>query len=390
MTHSDSLLARLGLEDVYLDDEHRALRATLRRFVAKEIVPKADQWEEDRRLPREFFELMGSLGLLDISFPGEVGGGGGGVRGAVVLSEELGRSTYGGVATSVTAHSDMSALHLVRAGTEQQIERYLPGIRSGRLICGLGVTEPDASSDLSNLSTSARREGDSYVLNGRKTFITNANIADLFFVVARTGDNGRHGLSLFVVERGMPGLSNGRTFEKTGWRSSDLGELVFTDCIVPAECRLGEEGAGFGLMMQGLDHERICLVAQSIGLAHAALDSTLEWVRVREVYGRPLWSLQAIRHELAAFTARLAGAITLLYHAAQQIDAGNSSRAYAALLKADVPTLVNELTYQCVQFTGGAGFVEGSAIERISRDARFLAIGGGSTEVMRDEVARAM
>lgn len=392
MRDDNRVLGSLGLDETFLDEEHRALRDVLRALVRDYVVPRAPAWEEELRVPAEAFARLGELNLLGLSFPADHGGGGAGTRGAVVFNEELARSTFGGVAASVSAHTDFSALHLSRAGDAEQRGRFLPGVLSGERICALGVTEPDVSSDLSRLAVRARRDGDSYVLDGRKTFITNANTADLFFVVARTGDAGslRHGLSLFVVERGTPGLSNGRVFEKSGWRSSDTGELVFDGCRIPARNRLGAEGEGFRWMMAGLDHERICLAAQAVGLGEAALERTAAWVRRRAAYGGTLWDLQAVRHELARLTARLAAAKTLLYHAAARADAGEDPRTHAAVLKATVPELVNELSYKCVQFHGGAGFVTGGDVERIARDARFLAIGGGSTEVMLDEIARLM
>lgn len=269
-------LDELALDSTFLAEEHRALRAALRTVIAAEIVPNADQWELDRRVPAETFRRLGCVGLLGLSFPNEMGGGAAGVRGAVVLNEEFGRSTYGGVAASVTTHSDMSSLHLARVGTPEQIARWAPGVIAGTTITGLGVTEPEASSDLTRLAVRARRDGDVYVLDGIKTFITHANIGDLFFVVARTGEPGRNGLSLLAVERGTPGFANGRVFHKTGWRSADTGELVFSDCRIPVENRLGDEGDGVRLLMASLDHERICLVAKSIGLGEATLAYTLE------------------------------------------------------------------------------------------------------------------
>ena len=383
-------IGELDLDGTFLEEEHRALRATLRSFVATEVLPYADQWELDRRVPDTTFRGMGELGLLGLSFPDAMGGGGAGVRGAVVLSEELGRSTYGGVATSITAHSDMSSLHLVRAGDPEQVARWVPGVIAGETITGLGVTEPDASSDLTRLAVRARRDGDEYVLDGTKTFITHANIGSLFLVVARTGGPGRHGLSLFAVERGTPGLTNGRVFRKTGWHSADTGELIFSESRVPAANLLGEEGAGFSLMMAGLDHERICLVAQAVGLGEAALETTLTWARARPAYGGVLWDKQVVRHRIAQLAVRLAAAKTMLYQAAARIDAGASSRGHGAVLKSFVPSLVDEIAYSCVQFHGGVGFVQEGPVERIARDARFLAIGGGSTEVMLDEVARSL
>lgn len=387
---SNRVLDGLDLDATFLAEEHRDLRAMVRRFVAAEIVPHAPAWEAARRIPPAAWRKLGDAGLLGLAFPAELGGGGAGMRGTLVLNEELGRSTYGGVATSVTTHADFASLHLARAGTAEQVGRLLPGILSGATVAALAVTEPAASSDLTNLAVRADRDADGYVLNGTKTFITHANIAGVFFVVARTGGPGRHGLSLFAVERGTPGLANGRTFHKAGWHASDTGELVLTDCRVPASARLGAEGEGFALMMAGLDRERIGLSAQAVGLGEAALAETLAWVRGRPAYGGTLWDKQAVRHRLAALTTRLAAAKTLLYHACARIDAGASGRTHAATLKALVPGLVNELAYSCAQFLGGAGFVQEGPVERIARDARFLAIGGGSTEVMLDEVARLM
>lgn len=381
-------LDELDVDHVFLDEEHRALRETVRRTVASEVLPHADGWELERRVPDATFESFGSRGLLGLTFPEALGGGGAGVRGAVVLGEELGRSTYGGVATSLTSHSDMSSLHLARAATAAQQERWLPDVLAGRCITGLAVTERGVSSDLTRLTLRARRDGDDYVLDGTKTFITHANIGDLFFVVARTGEPGRHGLSLFAVERTTPGLSNGRVFRKTGWRSSDTGELVFEACRVPAANRLGAEGAGFAQMMAGLDHERMLMAAQAVGLGQAALVHTLGWLRERPAYGGVLWDKQVVRHRIAELSVRLAAARTLLYQAAERIDAGAEGRLLAAMLKSVVPGLVNEIAGACAQLSGGAGFVEEGPVERIVRDARFLAVGGGSTEVMLDEVAR--
>ncbi|MFV2018428.1 acyl-CoA dehydrogenase family protein [Micromonospora sp. LOL_023] len=388
MTGDNRILAGLALDATFLAEEHRALRTLARQVVARDIVPAAPDWERQRRVPPAAFARLGELGLLGLSFPPELGGGGAGVRGAVVFNEELARSTFGGVASSVGTHTDFSALHLARAGTAGQIDRWLPGILAGRTVAALAVTEPDASSDLTRLAVRARRDGDSYLLDGTKTFITNANIAGIFFVVARTGGPGRHGLSLFAVERDTPGLANGRTFGKSGWHSSDTGELVLTGCRVPAYARIGAEGDGFALMMAGLDHERLCLAAQVVGLAEAALAAVLASVRLRPAYGGVLWDKQAIRHRVADLVGRLAAGKTLLYHAATQADRGADTRAYAAVLKSQLPELANEIAYSAVQFLGGAGFVQDGPVERIARDVRFLAIGGGSTEVMRDEVAR--
>ena len=380
----------LDFDAMFLSEEHRMLRAQLRRFVTNEIVAAAPAWEKARRLPASLFAQLGELGFLGLTFPEEFGGSGLDTLAAVVLSEELARSGFGGVPSSITVQTDYSASHLVRFGNAEQRARFLPDIIAGRRICALGITEPGASSDLTRLITSARRDGDRFILNGRKTFITNANIADVFFVVARTDPEakGAKGFSLFVVERGTPGFSNGSTFEKAGWHCSDTGELVFENCAVPAANLIGEEGRGFYQAIAGLQHERLCLAAQAAAFAELALGETLAWLRDRPGYGRTLWDMQSLRHEIARFAAELAAGKSLLYVTAAKQGRGEDITVEACMLKAMLPELANRIIYKCVQFHGGAGFVEGSVIERLARDARFLAIGGGSTEVMLDEIAK--
>lgn len=380
----------LGLDEHVLSEDHRLLRQQIQAFVREEIVPYAPQWEKDGRVPSSTFLKLGEAGMLSIAFPAADGGLGMDTLASVILNEELGRTGFGGLTASITVHTDMTALHLVRAGNAEQRQRFLPDILAGRRICGLGVTEPRGGSDLTRLATTARREGDHYVLNGGKLFITNANFADLFFVVAKTDPDakGGSGFSLFIVERGMPGFSNGQRFEKTGWHSSDTGELRFEDVRVPVANLIGEEGRGFYYMMAGLDHERICAAAQAIGLADAAMDHTLEWVQQRQAYGKTLWDLQVIRHEMAKLATELLSVRNLVYTVAQKAARGERLQLEGSMLKAYVPEFVNRLTYKCVQFHGGMGYMSETPVERISRDARILAIGGGASEVMYDEVAK--
>jgi len=376
--------------DRTLPEEHRLLRQALRRFVEAEIVPAADAWEEAREIPRAVFERLGELGFLGLGFPSEYGGGGLDAVASIVLNEELARSTHLGLAASIGVHSDMTALHLVRVGTDAQRWKYLPDILAGRAICALGVTEPGGSSDLLRMKTSAVKYGDEYVLNGRKMFITNANQADLFFVIARTDEHakGAKGFTLFLVERGFPGFSNGQKFEKTGLAASDLGELLFEDCRVPAENVLGEVGLGFGTMLAGVEHERLCLSAQAVGAAEKAIELTLEWLRGRAAYGKTLWDLQAVRHEVSRLACELAAAKLLLYHAAEKSSRKENATREVCMVKALVPEVANRVLYKCVQFHGAMGYMRETPVERIARDVRFMAIGGGASEVMLDEVAK--
>lgn len=380
----------LGLDQHVLTEDHRLLRQQVQAFLREHITPLAPEWEKTGRVPAATFWKLGEAGLLSIAFPVADGGLGMDTIASVILNEELGRTGFGGLTASISVHTDMTALHLVRAGNAEQRQRLLPDILTGKRICGLGVTEPRGGSDLTRIATTARRDGDDYVLNGAKLFITNASFADIFFVIAKTdqAEKGGSGFSLFIIERGMPGFSNGQRFEKTGWHSSDTGELRFDNVRVPAANLIGEEGRGFYYMMAGLDHERICAAAQAIGLADAAMDLTLDWVRQREAYGKTLWDLQVIRHEMAKLATELLSARTLLYAVAQKAARGERLQLEGSMLKAYIPEFVNRLTYKCVQFHGGMGYMSETPVERISRDARILAIGGGASEVMYDEVAK--
>ncbi|OHC94301.1 MAG: acyl-CoA dehydrogenase [Sphingomonadales bacterium RIFCSPHIGHO2_01_FULL_65_20] len=380
----------LNIDGAFLTEDHRLLRDQIARLVREEIVPHAEAWEVEGRTPAETFRRFGELGLLGLAFPEADGGSGMDAAASVILNEELGRSGFGGPTAALTVHSDMSALHLARVGTAEQKARFLPGILSGDRICALGVTEPRGGSDLTRIATFARRDGDDYVLNGSKIYITNANTADVFFVVARTSEDakGGSGFSLFVVERNTPGFTNGTAFNKTGWLSSDTGELFFDNARVPAANLLGEEGKGFYYMMKGLDHERLCAAGQVLGLAQAAIDATMAWVRERQAYGRTLWDLQAIRQEMAKLVTELLAARAMTYMVALKAGRGEAIQMEGAMLKAYVPDLGNRILYKCVQYHGGSGYIRGVPVERISRDMRLLSIGGGATEVMYDEVAK--
>jgi acyl-CoA dehydrogenase len=333
---------------------------------------------------------LGALGLLGMRHPPEHGGGGLDARASVVLAEELGRSGFGGFSATVLVHSDMASPHLARAGSEAQKARYLPGVCSGELITAVAVTEPDAGSDVAGLRTRAARDGDGWVLNGAKTFITNGVLADLVFVAARTDPDvkGSRGISMFIVERGTPGFRVARKLEKMGWLCSDTAELVFEDCRLPADALLGEENAGFYAIMSNFQNERLVIGATTLGEASQALAITLRHVRQRQAFGKPLWELQTIRQRLAALAAQVEAARQLVYHTAWLDAQGRDAVREVSMVKALCGELINRVTYDCLQFHGGMGFMRESAIERMARDARVQAIGGGASEVMLEEVAK--
>jgi acyl-CoA dehydrogenase len=375
------------------DQTLQLLRETIRRFVEREVVPEADAWEQQGFVPREVLREMGRLGFLGLRYPEEFGGGALDARATALLAEELGRSTFGGFAITVLVHTDMASPHLVNAGSPEQIRKYLPGIISGELITAVGVTEPDAGSDVKAIRTGARRispgPGGDWVLNGSKMFITNGALADLCFVAAKTDPAaGSKGISMFIVERGTRGFSVGRKLDKMGWRSSDTAELVFDDCRVPAANLLGEENRGFYAIMKNFQNERIAIAAMTMGEAARAIELTLEYVRTRKAFGAPLWDKQAIRQRLSMLAAKVEAGRQLVLHAASLDAQGRDCVKEVSMAKAYCAELLNDVVYDCLQFHGGFGYIKESAIERMYRDARVQSIGGGATEVMLEEVAK--
>ncbi len=371
--------------------EHEMLRETTRRFVDERVVPNGTDWEEQGMVPREILREMGDMGLLGIRFEPEYGGSRLDTLATVVLAEELGRSTFGGFAVTVLVHTDMAAPHLHHAGTLEQKRQLMPDIVAGRRIAAVAMTEADAGSDLASMRTTARREGDHWVLDGAKMFITNGVHGDIFFVAAKTGEGGRNRqISMFIVEKGTPGFTVARPLKKHGWLSSDTAELAFESCRVPATNLLGEENGGFYALVKNLQNERIVLAAQAMGEASKAIELTLDWVRHRKAFGATLWDKQAIRHRLAMASARVEAAKALIYNTAWRDAQQHPTVTQAAMLKALCGELVNDVLYDCLQFHGGMGYVRDSAIERMARDARIQSIGGGATEVMLDEIAKRM
>lgn len=372
--------------------EHEMLRDQVRRFVEEEIKPNAEAWEEAGETPRALLRRMGELGFFGIRYPEEFGGSDMDTMATVVWAEELGRSTFSGVAITALVHTDMASVHVFNAGTGAQKARWMPGIVTGEVITAVAVTEPDAGSDVKGMRTSARRVGDTYVLNGTKLYITNGVLADLYCVAARTESAGpaSKAVTMFLVEKGTPGFKVGRRLDKHGWLSSDTAELVFEDCTIPAENVLGEEGRGFYAIMRNFQNERIVLGAMAMGEAQAALELTVAYVRDRKAFGAPLWDKQAIRQKLAMLAAKIEAGRQMVHATAWRDAQGQDVTREVSMVKAYCGELVNETMYACLQCHGGFGFMRGSAIERMTRDARVQAIGGGATEVMLEEVAKRM
>lgn len=379
------------VDNVYLTPEHEALREQIARFVAREVEPHAQGWEEQGFTPREVLRKMGDAGLLGLMYSSEYGGAEADALTNLVFAEALSQSTFGGFIITVLVHTDMASPHLHHAGTKAQLAKYMPGVTAGRTITAVGITEPGAGSDVAGIRTTARRDGDSWVLNGTKMFITNGVHADLYFIAARTPNDAgsaRHAMSMFVVEKGTPGFSVGRALKKTGWLSSDTAELVLDNVRLPVDALLGEQDKGFYSVMKNFQTERIALAAMAVGHCTQALKLTLDHVRTRQAFGAPLFDKQVIRQRLAMLDAKVRAARAFMYQCAWRVTQEHDVVQEVSMLKALTGELVNEVVSTCQQFHGGMGYMRETAIERLWRDARILAIGGGATEVMLDEVAK--
>jgi acyl-CoA dehydrogenase len=373
-------------------EEHAMLRRSIRAFVEKEVAPHVDAWEEAGQIPRAFWRRLGELGLLGLEFPVEYGGGGGDFLSSVVLGEEMARCRSGGVAFSVLVHTDMSSPWLTRFGTEAQKRKYLPRIIRGETVCALGITEPGTGSDMAALATRAERRGGHYYLTGGKIFITNGVYGDLYFVAARTGEGApdrRHdGISMFLVERGLPGFHVSRTLDKMGMRASDTAELAFQECAVPAENLLGIEGRGFQQLATGLQRERIMAAVLALSGAAQALEDTMAYLRERHAFGGPLAAKQALRHRVADMATEIEAARRLLYHAAALYTAGEECVTEVSMAKLFCTEVANRVAYQAVQLHGGYGYMREFPVERFFRDVRLWTIASGTSEIMREIIAR--
>nr|WSY49207.1 acyl-CoA dehydrogenase family protein [Streptomyces sp. NBC_00886] len=377
--------------DVFTDD-HEAFRRLARDFITGEVVPHYAEWEETGRLPRALFEQLGSLGLLGMAVPEEYGGAGlDDYRYNVVLQEEAARAlvTLGTVRTQL----DVVLPYFVTYADRDQRERWFPGLASGKLLTAIAMTEPGTGSDLAGIRTTAVRDGDSYALNGAKTFITGGLLADLVIVVARTStdpDNRRAGLTLLVVEDGMPGFTRGRVLHKLGIKAQDTVELAFDDVRVPVANRLGEEGAAFGYLGHNLPQERMTVAVGSVAQARAALDTTIAYVKERKAFGKTVASFQNTKFELAAVAAEVEAAQAMLDHAVLELVAGELSGPDAAKVKLFCTEMQARAVDRCLQLFGGYGYMLEYPIARLYADARITRIYAGTSEVMKVIIAKSL
>lgn len=370
----------------HLTPEHHAFRDMMRRFVQTEIEPYANEWDEAGTFPRELYKKASQIGLLQLNFPEEFGGVQVDQFYGNIASAEMARAGIGGVGASLMSHT-IGLPPVAVAGSPELKAALIPPTLAGDKIFALAITEPSGGSDVASLKTTARRDGDHYVLNGEKTFITSGMRADYITVAVRTGEGGRGGVSMIVVDTTTPGFSR-TPLRKMGWWASDTATLYFDNCRVPAGNLLGEEHKGFQIIMRNFNSERLGMAAGCIGQARTCLEETVNYARERHTFGQPLIQHQVIRHKLADMTMRINASQAYLDHLTYRVIQGESPVADICLLKNQATQTMEYCAREAVQTFGGAGFMRGCKVERIYREVRVNAIGGGAEEIMRDLAAR--
>lgn len=374
---------------MYFDEDHEALRRTVRKFIDTEINPYMDQWEQSTAPLRELFKKMGDLGLLGIRYDEEHGGMGLDYWFETVFLEELGHINGMGVATAICVQTHMATPAIHEFGSDYLKETYLKPAIAGDMVTAIAVTEPEAGSDVAALKTTARLDGDNYILNGSKMYITNGIQADYLTLLARTSDEpGYHSFSLFVVPTGLPGFSVGKELDKVGLRSSDTALLYFDDMAIPKENLIGNEDEGFIYQMKQFQHERFCTLPSSVVFCKDMISRTLEHLRQRVVFGKPLVTKQVLRHRIVDWLTEIEALRHLTYHIVRMKEQGLDPTKEVSMGKLMAGRLVRNVADGCVQMHGGMGFINETLISRNFRDSRILSIGGGADEVMSEIIAK--
>ena len=367
----------------YFDKTHDMLRESVRKFVEREILPNVDEWEEAGEFPRGLYKKAADAGFLGLGMPEEYGGTPGDVFHGVAFTEEMSRCASMGLVAGLGSHG-IALPPIVFLGTDEQKRRFITPVLAGEKIAALAITEPGAGSDVANLRTRAVREGDHYVVNGAKTFITSGSRADFLTTAVRTGGPGHEGISLLVIESNSPGFKVSRKLEKMGWCASDTAELSFEDCRVPAENLLGSEGAGFVGIMQNFQTERLFLAVMAHAFAQAAFDRAYKYAHEREAFGRTLAGFQVMRHKLVDMAMQVDIARQYNYHVASLIQSGTYAVKQVSFAKIFSAEAAERVCREAIQVLGGYGYAREYVVERIYRDVRLLAIGGGTTEIMKE------
>ena len=373
----------------YFDETHEMVRDTARKFIAREVVPYLEDWEAQEEFPRELYRKAAEAGFMGLGFPEEYGGTPGDIFHRVAMTEEFIRCGSIGLMAGLFSHS-IGLPPIVAMGTEAQKQRFVPPILAGKKISALAITEPNAGSDVASIETRAVQDGDHYIVNGAKTFITSGTRADFLTTAVRTGGPGSDGISLLVIETSTPGFQVAKKIKKMGWHCSDTAELVFQDCRVPAENLLGEEGAGFYGIMENFQDERLSLAVIAHAAAQVAYEESLKYARTRQAFGRPLTGFQVNRHKLVDMATKIAVAREFNYRVAAKIQAGQCTVAEVSMAKNFACEVCEKVAFDAVQIHGGYGYASEYLVERLYRDVRVLSLGGGATEIMKEIISRCL
>jgi alkylation response protein AidB-like acyl-CoA dehydrogenase len=372
-------------------DEHEQLRESIRSFALKELAPHAEEWEETT-FPNWVFERMGELGFLGLDKPEQYGGQGGDYYSSLVLAEEIVHAHSGGLAMGIAVHTDMAMPPILAFGTEEQKQEWVvPAIKGQKILC-LGITEPDAGSDVAGIKTRAVRDGDEYVINGSKTYITNGHRADVIVLVTKTGEggteSGHDGFTLFLVPMDAPGVLREKRLEKLGMHASDTALLAFQDVRVPESAVLGQLGKGFYHIMWELQGERLIGAAGCVAGAQRCFEQTLQYAKERSAFGRPIGHFQVIRHKFAEMATKIESARQMVYTTAWRFENGEYPVREISMAKLHAARVAVEVADECIQIHGGAGYMKEYGVERVWRDMRLNRIGAGTDEIMLDLIGR--
>lgn len=372
-------------------EEKELFRDSVRKFLDKEVEPHYEQWEEDGIWPREVWTRLGENGFLCVDVPAEYGGYGASFELSSAIVEELSRAGYGALASAVSVHSDIVTPYILHLGTEQQKQQWLPKMVTGESVGAIGMTEPGAGSDLQGMATSAIKDGDDYVINGQKTFITNGQHCDVIVLATKTDPKlGARGMTLFTVDCGLDGFERGRNLEKMGMHSADTSELFFQDVRVPASDILGGEGQGFTNLMNELQRERLILGVGGVASADGMLDITVEYVKQRKAFGEPISSFQNTRYVLADMRTEIELNRAMVEKYSERFMAGELTAAEASMCKLAATEMQGRVADRCLQLFGGYGYMKEYPISRFYVDARIQRIYGGTSEIMKELISRDM
>jgi len=376
------------MSDYYFSEEHELFRQGLRQFYAKEVIPYIDEWEKAGEIPKSIWKKMGAMGYLGLNHPEKYGGSDVDFFYTVVFQEETIRVNSGGFGAAVGVTPYMAGAHILASGSDYLKEKYLPGSISGDLLGALAISEPNAGSDVANIRTTAKREGDHYIINGSKTFITNGVLSDYIVAAVKTNpEAGAAGISLIVIDRDMPGVSATK-LNKLGWHASDTGEIAFSEVRVPVENLIGGESRGFYYIMGRFQLERLVMAIGGTASAEFALEYALSYMAERQAFGKKINQFQALRHRIADLASEITRAKYFNYYLAQMHQDGKPVVKECSMAKLLGTELADQVMYKCLQFFGGYGFIEDYKIARMFRDSRIGTIGGGSSEIMREIIAK--